>query len=100
MIDECTPGRLLKKAAAYSTDNGNKHIQGAEFKMTYLGKENAFFFAPAITINLGLMGNAVCTFKYTILHKHPIMHTQMHTCSPFALLEDYSSFLLLQSATP
>lgn len=44
MIDENTPGRLLKKAAAYSTDNGNKHILGTEFKKTYLGKDKFFFF--------------------------------------------------------
>lgn len=65
-------GRLLKKAAAYSIDNGNKHIQGAEFKMTYLGKENAIF-APTITINLGLMGTP-CAH----LNAQPHRHTNTH----------------------
>lgn len=40
--------------------------------MTYLGKENVFFFAPTITINLELIGNAVCTFKYAT----QCLHTQ------------------------
>lgn len=73
-------GQAIKKAAAYSTDNGNKHIQGAEFKMTYLGKRKCcFFFAPTITINLGLMGNSVRAFKYAATQKHPITHTYTHT---------------------
>lgn len=76
VIDERTPGRLLKKkkkAAAHSTDNGNKHIQGAEFRMTYLGKENAFFFpAPTITINLGLMAHPGYIFKYATTQTHPV----------------------------
>ena len=57
MIDECTPGRLLKKieAAVYSIDDGDKHIQGTEFKMASLGEE-IMVFAPSITVKLGLMG--------------------------------------------
>lgn len=49
MIDECTPGRLLKKreAAVYSTDDGNKHIQGTQFRMASL-KEEIMVFAPCV----------------------------------------------------
>lgn len=60
MIDECTPGRLLKKkekkeAAVYSTDDGDKHIQGTEFKMASLGEE-IMVFVLSVTVKLGLMG--------------------------------------------
>lgn len=58
MIDEYTPGRLLKKrkeAEVYSTDDGDKHIQGTEFKMASLGEE-IMVFALSITVKLGLMG--------------------------------------------
>lgn len=65
MIDECTPGRLLKKkeAEVYSTDDGNKHIQGTEFKMASLGEE-IMLFALSGTVKLGLMGEAVCVCKW------------------------------------
>lgn len=76
VIDESTWGQAIKKAAVYSIDNGYKHIQGAEFKMTYLGEENAIF-APTLAINLELMGNPGCTFKFvsTYTHRH-----KMYVC--------------------
>lgn len=49
----------------HSTDNGNKHIQGAEFWVTYLRKENALFSPPTVTVKRGgLMARSSCTFEY------------------------------------
>lgn len=77
VIDECTPGRLLKKkrAAVYSTDDDNKHIQGTEFKMASLGDE-IMVFALSITVKLRLMGWAACINR--LLDKHLLEDTDMH----------------------
>lgn len=50
-------GQAIKKkeAAVYSTDDGDKRIQGTEFKMASL-EEEITFFALSITVKLGLMG--------------------------------------------
>lgn len=54
----------FKKAALYSTDNGNKHIQGTGFKMALLGKE-IMDFVPSKTINLG----SPCAYVNRLLDK-------------------------------
>lgn len=56
--------------------------------MTYLGKENAFFFpAPTITINFGLMAHPGYTFKYATTQTHPVTQkARMHTLVTFAPL--------------
>lgn len=55
--------------------------------MTYLGKENAFFSAPTITINLGLMTHPGYTFKYATTQTHPVTQkASMHTLVTFASL--------------
>lgn len=77
VIDESTWGQAIKKAAVYSIDNGYKHIQGAEFKMTYLGEENAIF-AQTLAINLELMGNPGCTFKFVSTYTHT-QNVYLHT---------------------